>query len=94
MPHIFRDQNDYLLVICLFIQYLDWEFAATVFGQNLKLEPLKPEKKAMWKREMSCLMSVCDYIVEFAPTAQYLDDGTIVEVNYCFTLNRLSLHFK
>lgn len=56
-------------------------FVATVFGQNLKLEPLKPEKKAMWKREMNCLMSVCDYIVEFAPTAQYLDDGTIVEVN-------------
>nr|XP_004510787.1 rop guanine nucleotide exchange factor 3-like [Cicer arietinum] len=53
---------------------------ATVFGQNLKLEPLKPEKKAMWKREMNCLMSVCDYIVEFAPTAQYLDDGTIVEM--------------
>ncbi|MCI27045.1 rop guanine nucleotide exchange factor 3-like, partial [Trifolium medium] len=25
---------------------------ATVFGQSLKLEPLKPEKKAMWKREM------------------------------------------
>jgi hypothetical protein len=58
------------------------EFAATVFGHNLKLEPLKAEKKAMWKREMNCLMSVCDYIVEFAPTAQYLDDGTIVEVNY------------
>nr|KYP77079.1 Rop guanine nucleotide exchange factor 2 [Cajanus cajan] len=53
---------------------------ATVFGQNLKLEPLKPEKKAMWKREMNCLLSVCDYIVEFAPTAQYLEDGTIVEM--------------
>ncbi|WVZ17655.1 hypothetical protein V8G54_010637 [Vigna mungo] len=53
---------------------------ATVFGQNLKLEPLNPEKKAMWKREMNCLLSVCDYIVEFAPTAQYLEDGTIVEM--------------
>ncbi|KAK7274443.1 hypothetical protein RIF29_15531 [Crotalaria pallida] len=53
---------------------------ATVFGQNLKLEPLKPEKKVMWKREMNCLLSVCEYIVEFAPTAQYLDDGTIVEM--------------
>ncbi|KAK7292674.1 hypothetical protein RJT34_15525 [Clitoria ternatea] len=53
---------------------------ATVFGQNLKLEPLKPEKKAMWRREMNCLLSVCDYIVEFAPTAQYLEDGTIVEM--------------
>ncbi|OIV98491.1 hypothetical protein TanjilG_18775 [Lupinus angustifolius] len=53
---------------------------ATVFGQNLKLEPLKPEKKAMWRREMKVLLSVCDYIVEFAPTAQYLEDGTIVEM--------------
>ncbi|KAL1328958.1 hypothetical protein HN51_046131 [Arachis hypogaea] len=53
---------------------------ATVFGQNLKLEPLKAEKKAMWKREMNCLLSLCDYIVEFAPTAQCLDDGTIVEM--------------
>ncbi|KAL1322277.1 hypothetical protein AAHE18_14G184600 [Arachis hypogaea] len=53
---------------------------ATVFGQSLKLEPLKPEKKAMWKREMKVLLSVCDYIVEFAPTAQYLEDGTIVEM--------------
>jgi hypothetical protein len=96
MPHIFTDQNDCLPVICLLVylfNILDWEFAATVFGQNLKLEPLKPEKKAMWKREMSCLMSVCDYIVEFAPTAQYLDDGTIVEVNYFYTLIRLSVHF-
>ncbi|KAE9604537.1 putative PRONE domain-containing protein [Lupinus albus] len=53
---------------------------ATVFGQNLKLEPLKPEKKAMWRREMKVLLSVCEYIVEFAPTAQYLEDGTIVEM--------------
>ncbi|XP_045793847.1 rop guanine nucleotide exchange factor 3-like isoform X2 [Trifolium pratense] len=53
---------------------------ATVFGQSLKLEPLKPEKKAMWKREMKVLLSVCDYIQEFAPTAQYLEDGTIVEM--------------
>ncbi|CAB4269998.1 unnamed protein product [Prunus armeniaca] len=40
---------------------------ATVFGQNLRLEPLNPEKKAMWKREMNCLLSVCDYMVELIP---------------------------
>ncbi|WJX77602.1 hypothetical protein P8452_60892 [Trifolium repens] len=34
----------------------------------------------MWKREMKVLLSVCDYIQEFAPTAQYLEDGTIVEM--------------
>ncbi|KMT20481.1 hypothetical protein BVRB_1g004680 isoform B [Beta vulgaris subsp. vulgaris] len=40
---------------------------ATIFGNALKLEPLKAEKKMMWKREMDCLLSVCDYIVEFVP---------------------------
>ncbi|KAK6918381.1 PRONE domain [Dillenia turbinata] len=53
---------------------------ATVFGQNLRLEPLNPEKKMMWKREMACLLSVCDYIVEFFPSSQCLQDGTTVEV--------------
>ncbi|KAI4371553.1 hypothetical protein MLD38_019773 [Melastoma candidum] len=52
---------------------------ATVFGQNLRLGPLKPEKKGMWKREMNCLLSVCDYIAEFVPTLQALPDGTLVE---------------
>ncbi|XVF33328.1 hypothetical protein REPUB_Repub17cG0158900 [Reevesia pubescens] len=54
---------------------------ATVFGQNLKLEPLNPEKKALWKREMDCLLSVCDYIVEFTPTkSQNLSNGTAIEI--------------
>ncbi|GAV81721.1 PRONE domain-containing protein [Cephalotus follicularis] len=51
---------------------------ATVFGQNLRLEPMNPEKRAMWKREMNCLLSVCDYIVDFIPKSQNLD--TAVEV--------------
>ncbi|KAJ6722945.1 ROP GUANINE NUCLEOTIDE EXCHANGE FACTOR 1 [Salix koriyanagi] len=53
---------------------------ATVFGQSLRLEPLKPEKKLMWKREMDCLLSICDYIVEFIPKTQILRDGTALEV--------------
>ncbi|XP_065859570.1 rop guanine nucleotide exchange factor 3 isoform X2 [Euphorbia lathyris] len=53
---------------------------ATVFGNNLRLEPLKPEKKALWKREMNCLLSVCDYIVELIPKSQNLQDGTALEV--------------
>ena len=56
--------------------------AATVFGQNLRLEPLKPEKKSMWKREMDCLLSVCDYIVEFIPKSHNLRDGTALEVKF------------
>ncbi|CAN1237138.1 Rop guanine nucleotide exchange factor 3 [Linum grandiflorum] len=53
---------------------------ATVFGQNLRLEPLKAEKKGMWRREMDCLLSVCDYIVELVPKSQNLRDGTALEV--------------
>jgi hypothetical protein len=44
------------------------------------LEPLPAGKKAMWTREMDCLLSVCDYIVEFYPSTQTLPDGTKVEV--------------
>ncbi|XP_074272997.1 rop guanine nucleotide exchange factor 3 isoform X3 [Silene latifolia] len=47
---------------------------ATIFGNALKVEPLKPEKKMMWKREMDCLLSVCDYIVDFVP-----QDGSNIE---------------
>ncbi|XP_038979644.1 rop guanine nucleotide exchange factor 3 isoform X1 [Phoenix dactylifera] len=53
---------------------------ATVFGHCYKLEPLPPEKKSMWRREMDCLLSVCDYIVELYPSFQNLPDGTALEV--------------
>ncbi|KFK42545.1 hypothetical protein AALP_AA1G008700 [Arabis alpina] len=53
---------------------------ATVFGQNLRLEPLEIEKKTMWKREMNCLLSVCDFIFEFIPKSQNLSNGATVEV--------------
>ncbi|PWA65810.1 RHO guanyl-nucleotide exchange factor 3 [Artemisia annua] len=53
---------------------------ASMFGQHQKLEPLHPEKKIMWKREMNCLLSVCDYIVEFIPTSHSLHNGKPMEV--------------
>ncbi|GFP91518.1 rop guanine nucleotide exchange factor 3 [Phtheirospermum japonicum] len=53
---------------------------ASVFGQHQRLEPLHSDKKLMWKREMNCLLSVCDYIVEFSPTLQTLKDGSTLEV--------------
>lgn len=53
---------------------------ATVFGHCYKLEPLPAEKKSMWRREMDCLVSVCDYIVEFFPSSQTLPDGTTLDV--------------
>ncbi|URE03814.1 monooxygenase [Musa troglodytarum] len=53
---------------------------ATVFGHFYKLEPVSPEKKNMWRREMDCLLSVCDYIVEFFPSSQTLPDGTTLDI--------------
>ncbi|XP_049933441.1 rop guanine nucleotide exchange factor 3-like isoform X2 [Nymphaea colorata] len=54
--------------------------SATAFGQLYRLEPLNLEKRLMWKREMECLLSVCDYIVEFVPDWQDLPDGKKQEV--------------
>lgn len=54
--------------------------AATIFGQLWRLEPLPPEKKAMWRREMSWLLSVSDHIVELVPTWQSFPDGARLEV--------------
>ncbi|KAJ0673302.1 putative PRONE domain, Rop guanine nucleotide exchange factor [Helianthus annuus] len=64
----------------------------SVFGQHQRLEPLYSDKKRMWKREMTCLLSVCNYIVEFVPASQNLQNKPSMEVqkiifvrvNYCF----------
>ncbi|KAL1544726.1 Rop guanine nucleotide exchange factor 5 [Salvia divinorum] len=53
---------------------------ATVFGQLWRLEPLQPEKKTMWSREMEWLLCVSDYIVELKPSWQTFPDGTRLEV--------------
>lgn len=53
---------------------------ATIFGQLWRLEPLLPEKKAMWRREMDWLLCVSDHIVELVPTWQTFSDGTRLEI--------------
>ncbi|XP_071929973.1 rop guanine nucleotide exchange factor 5-like [Coffea arabica] len=53
---------------------------ATVFGQLWRLEPLPPERKLMWQKEMECLLAVSDHIVELIPSVQTLPDGTKLEV--------------
>ncbi|EAY95141.1 hypothetical protein OsI_16959 [Oryza sativa Indica Group] len=53
---------------------------ATVFGGCHRLEPLLAEKRSMWRREMDCLLSVCDYIVELFPSKEIMPDGTVREV--------------
>ncbi|WOL02036.1 rop guanine nucleotide exchange factor 7-like [Canna indica] len=56
---------------------------ATVFGQLWRLEPLPPEKKSMWRREMEWLLCVSDHIVELMPSWQTFPDGSKLEVMTC-----------
>uniref|UniRef100_A0A6M2EH88 PRONE domain-containing protein n=1 Tax=Populus davidiana TaxID=266767 RepID=A0A6M2EH88_9ROSI len=56
---------------------------ATLFGQLWRLEPLAPEKKAMWRREMEWLLCVSDHIVELMPSWQTFPDGSKLEVMTC-----------
>ncbi|CAD6235930.1 unnamed protein product [Miscanthus lutarioriparius] len=64
------------LAICNAITNL----CATIFGQLWRLEPLPPEKKAMWRREMDWLLCVSDHIVELVPTWQSFPDGNRLEI--------------
>ncbi|CAI9280238.1 unnamed protein product [Lactuca saligna] len=54
--------------------------SASVFGELWRLEPLAPQKKAMWQREMEWLLSVSDSIVDFVPSIQQSPSGGSYEV--------------
>jgi len=54
--------------------------AASVFGEHRKLEPMAPDTKERWKREVGWLLSVTDHVVEFVPTRQTAENGTTMEV--------------
>lgn len=54
--------------------------AASVFGEQSKLEPMSVERKERWKKEVDWLLSVTDYIVEFVPSQQKSKDGTDMEI--------------
>ncbi|XVF34851.1 hypothetical protein REPUB_Repub18cG0094100 [Reevesia pubescens] len=54
--------------------------AASVFGEKGKLEPMAPERKARWRKEMDWLLSVTDHIVEFVPSQQKSNNGTNMEI--------------
>lgn len=56
------------------------ENAASVFGEQTRLEPMSPGRKARWRKEVDWLLSVTDHIVEFAPSHQRTKDGTSMEV--------------
>ncbi|XP_058090747.1 rop guanine nucleotide exchange factor 1-like [Magnolia sinica] len=54
--------------------------SATVFGELWRLEPLAPQKKTMWHREMDWLLCVSDSIVELIPSLQDFPGGGTFEV--------------
>ncbi|KAA3477029.1 rop guanine nucleotide exchange factor 9-like [Gossypium australe] len=62
-------------------------FAKLLLGEDMsgggkekgKLEPLAPERKARWRKEMDWLLSVTDHIVELVPSQQISKDGTNME---------------
>ncbi|KAG2692868.1 hypothetical protein I3760_08G072100 [Carya illinoinensis] len=64
--------------------------SATVFGELWKLEPLAPQKKSMWHREMGWLLCVSDSIVELIPSVQEFPGGGTFEV--MVTRPRLDLY--
>lgn len=59
-----------------------FEFAATVFGELWKLEPLPEERKSKWRREMDWLLSPANYMVELVPAKQNGANGRTLEVYY------------
>ncbi|KAI3499289.1 hypothetical protein L1887_35084 [Cichorium endivia] len=54
--------------------------SASVFGELWRLEPLAPQKKAMWQREMEWLLSISDSIVDFVPSIQQSPSGGSYEI--------------
>lgn len=63
----------FLMMLCLCSQ-------ASAFGEQKRLEPMQPETKAKWRKEIDWLLSVTDYIVEFVAAKQKSKDGTVMEV--------------
>ncbi|KAG6388397.1 hypothetical protein SASPL_149822 [Salvia splendens] len=66
--------------------------AASAFGEQKKLEPMAPETKARWKKEIDWLLSVTDHIVEFVPSKQKAKDGSNMEI--MITRQRTDLHMN
>ncbi|KAK9148763.1 hypothetical protein Scep_007520 [Stephania cephalantha] len=54
--------------------------AASVFGEQYRLEPMSPERKTRWRREIDWLLSVTDHIVEFVASQQTANDGTNMDI--------------
>ncbi|CAL0324121.1 unnamed protein product [Lupinus luteus] len=54
--------------------------AASIFGEQRRLEPMAAERKSRWRKEIDWLLSVTDYIVEMVPSQQKSKDGSQMEI--------------
>ncbi|GAU10994.1 hypothetical protein TSUD_112870 [Trifolium subterraneum] len=66
--------------------------AASIFGEQRRLEPMPAERKATWRKEIDLLLSVTDHIVEMVPSKQTGKDGSIMEI--MTTRQRTDLHMN
>ncbi|XP_076920032.1 rop guanine nucleotide exchange factor 12-like [Bidens hawaiensis] len=53
--------------------------AASAFGEISQLEPMSPDSRARWRKEIDWLLSVSDHIVEFVPSKQNTN-GIVMEI--------------
>ncbi|XP_019090302.1 PREDICTED: rop guanine nucleotide exchange factor 10 isoform X1 [Camelina sativa] len=54
--------------------------ADSMFGEQMKLQPMYPETKEIWRKEMDWLLSVIDHIVQFVPSKQMAKNGQFTEI--------------
>lgn len=54
--------------------------AASVFGEQHKLAPMKEDSKKRWRKEVDWLLSVTDHVVEFVPYQHTARDGSNMEI--------------
>ncbi|XP_014501385.1 rop guanine nucleotide exchange factor 12 [Vigna radiata var. radiata] len=66
--------------------------AASIYGEQKRLEPMPAERKAKWRKEIDWLLSVTDYVVEMVPSQQKSKDGTNMEI--MTTRQRTDLHMN
>ncbi|KAI3805636.1 hypothetical protein L1987_28196 [Smallanthus sonchifolius] len=54
--------------------------AASVFGEQHKLAPMKEDSRKRWRKEVDWVLSVTNHIVEFVPVQHTARDGSNMEI--------------
>ncbi|CAN6806283.1 unnamed protein product [Brassica oleracea] len=54
--------------------------ADSMFGEQMKLQPMDLKRKKIWRKEMDWLLSVVDHIVQFVPSKQVAKTGDFTEI--------------